>query len=91
MCLRLLLTEARRLCSALPLFQASLNEAACELEIPFGLGANHLQLMAYQRSFNSKLARLLDRTLPMIYYTPEDGAVARLSGSRLSVASDVSF
>ena len=46
----------------------SLNEAAAELEHPFGLGANHLQLTAYQRQFNSKLAHLFDQTIPQLGY-----------------------
>ena len=49
----------------------SLNEAAAELEHPFGLGANHLQLTAYQRQFNSKLAHLFDQTIPNLGYIPK--------------------
>ena len=46
----------------------SLNETAAELEHPFGLGANHLQLTAYQRQFNSKLAHLFDQMIPELGY-----------------------
>ena len=42
----------------------SLNEVARELEHPFGLGANHLPLVAYQDQLNSKLARMLDVRIP---------------------------
>ena len=53
----------------------SLNETAAELEHPFGLGANHLQLTAYQRQFNSKLAHLFDQTIPQLGFvrTRDDG------------------
>ena len=36
-----------------------------------GLGANHLQLTAYQRQFNSKLAHLFDQTIPQLGYVPK--------------------
>ena len=49
----------------------SLNEAAAELEHPYGLGANHLALTAWQRAFNSKLARLLNSRTPKLGYEPE--------------------
>jgi len=49
----------------------ALNETAAELEHPFGLGANHLQLTAYQRQFNSKLAHLFDQTIPQLGYVPK--------------------
>ena len=49
---------------------SALNETAIELEHPFGLGANHLALTAYQRQFNSKLARLFDQTIPHLGYRP---------------------
>ena len=49
----------------------ALNETAAELEHPFGLGANHLQLTAYQRQFNSKLAHLFDQTIPQLGYAPK--------------------
>jgi hypothetical protein len=48
----------------------ALNETAAELEHPFGIGANHLQLTAYQRQFNSKLAHLFDQTIPQLGYIP---------------------
>ena len=48
----------------------ALNETAAELEQPFGLRANHLFLTAYQRQFNSKLARLFDQTIPQLGYLP---------------------
>jgi len=48
----------------------ALNEAAREIEHPFGLGANHLALCAYQRQFNSKLARLFDQSIPSLGYVP---------------------
>mmetsp|Transcript_41512 Transcript_41512/g.109497 ORF Transcript_41512/g.109497 Transcript_41512/m.109497 type:complete len:563 (-) Transcript_41512:102-1790(-) len=48
----------------------ALNEAAAELEQPFGLRANHLYLTAYQRQFNAKLARLFDQTCPALGYMP---------------------
>jgi len=51
----------------------ALNEAAREIEHPFGLGANHLALTAYQRQFNSKLARLFDQTIPQLGYMPGGG------------------
>ena len=35
------------------------------------LGANHLQLTAYQRQFNSKLAHLFDQTIPQLGYAPK--------------------
>ncbi|KAL1495587.1 hypothetical protein AB1Y20_016948 [Prymnesium parvum] len=46
----------------------ALNEAARELEMPFGLDANDLNLTAYQRDFNEKLAQLLDQTVPELGY-----------------------
>ena len=58
------------LCFFVILGYTALNETACELEHPFGLGANHLYLTAYQRQFNSKLARLLDQTIPQLGYAP---------------------
>jgi hypothetical protein len=54
----------------------SLNETAAELEHPFGLGANHLQLTAYQRQYNSKLAHLFDQTVPSLGYIPPAPAAA---------------
>jgi hypothetical protein len=48
----------------------ALNETAAELEHPFGLGANHLNLTAYQKQFNSKLSRLFDQTIPQLGYQP---------------------
>ena len=53
----------------------ALNETAAELEHPFGLGANNLRLTAYQRQFNSKLARLFDQTIPNLGYTPTSQAI----------------
>ena len=55
----------------------SLNETAAELEHPFGLGANHLQLTAYQRQFNSKLAHLFDQTIPQLGYIPKKTAAPK--------------
>ena len=52
----------------------SLNEAAAELEQPFGLRANHLYLTAYQRQFNAKLARLFDQTVPVLGYLPSESS-----------------
>ena len=48
----------------------ALNEAARELEHPFGLGANHLPTVAAQESFNSKVSRLLDLSHPELGYVP---------------------
>ena len=48
----------------------SLNETALELEHPFGLGANHLPVVQYQDTFNSKLSRLLDVTVPELGFVP---------------------
>ena len=54
----------------------ALNETARELEHPFGLGANHLSLCAYQRQFNSKLARVFACSeprallLPALWWSP---------------------
>ena len=48
------------LCFFICLGYMALNEAARELEHPFGLGANHLPVVAYQEAFNSKVARLLE-------------------------------
>ena len=48
----------------------ALNEAARELEHPFGLGANHLPVVAYQEGFNSKIARLLELSQPELGYMP---------------------
>jgi len=62
----------------------SLNETAAELEHPFGLGANHLQLTAYQRQFNSKLAHLFDQTIPQLGYIPKGGKPAALSNARVT-------
>ena len=52
----------------------ALNETARELEHPFGLGANHLPVVAYQEAFNSKIARLLDLTSPELGYVPPVGS-----------------
>ena len=46
----------------------ALNETARELEMPFGLDANDLNLVEYQRDFNQKLAQLLDQTVPELGY-----------------------
>ena len=59
----------------------ALNETAAELEHPFGLGANHLQLTAYQRQFNSKLAHLFDQTIPTLGYLPKSN-VPMAAGAR---------
>ena len=59
------------LCFFVMLGYWSLNETAIELEHPFGLGANHLPVVAYQSSFNAKLARALDVTVPDMGYTTE--------------------
>lgn len=48
----------------------ALNEAARELEHPFGLGANHLPVVSYQESFNSKVSQLLDLNQPELGYLP---------------------
>ena len=63
-----------------------------ELEQPFGLGANHLQLTALQRQFNSKLARFLDQTTPPLGYlppvtSPAESAASTRTASCLSTAS----
>ena len=61
--------RARRARSSSPLCfftsigYVSLNETARELEMPFGLDANDLNLTEYQRDFNHKLAQLLDQTV----------------------------
>jgi len=46
----------------------ALNETARELEMPFGLQANDLNLTEYQTDFNTKLASLLDQTIPALGY-----------------------
>ena len=51
---------------------SGLNEAARELEHPFGLGANHLPLLNYQSAFNHKVAALLDRSIPDPGYSALD-------------------
>jgi len=58
------------LCFFVCLGYMSLNEVARELEHPFGLGANHLPVVAYQDSLNSKLSRLLDLWQPELGYIP---------------------
>lgn len=70
------------LCFFACLGYVSLNEAASELENPFGLGANNLRLVAHQRQFNSKLARLFDQTVPTLGYRPRKNIA-------LSVTSEV--
>jgi len=47
---------------------AGLNETARELEMPFGLDANDLNLVEYQAEFNDKLVVLLDQTIPELNY-----------------------
>jgi hypothetical protein len=59
----------------------ALNETARELEHPFGLGANHLRVIAYQKQFNSKLVRLLDQTVPELGYGPPNQIGKGRSGS----------
>ena len=54
----------------------ALNEAASELEQPFGLGANHLLLTSYQRQFNSKLVTLLATLVPDLGYNLGDNVAA---------------
>ena len=46
-----------------------------------GLGANHLRTVAYQAQFNSKLARLLDQTIPTLGYRPPPYPAAATRGS----------
>jgi len=60
------------LCFFVTLGYVALNETASELENPFGLGANHLRLVAYQAQFNSKMARLLNQTIPALGYRPPE-------------------
>ena len=67
------------LCFFVMLGYWSLNETAIELEHPFGLGANHLPVVAYQSSFNAKLARALDVTVPKMGYTTEGVSVRKVS------------
>ena len=51
------------LCFFTSIGYVSLNETARELEMPFGLDPNDLNLTEYQRDFNHKLAQLLDQTV----------------------------
>jgi len=46
----------------------ALNETARELEQPFGLDANDHTLTEWQKDFNSKLAGLLDLSVPDLGY-----------------------
>ena len=46
----------------------AMNETARELEMPFGLDPNDLNLTEYQRDFNDKLVQLLDQTIPNLGY-----------------------
>ena len=48
----------------------ALNEVAREIELPFGIGANCLPLVAYQTDFNSKLCQLLDVDVPSFGLEP---------------------
>ena len=61
---------AGALCFFVCLGYMALNETARELEHPFGFGANHLPVVAYQEAFNAKIARLLDLTVPELGYLP---------------------
>ena len=54
----------------------ALNEAARELELPFGLGANHLPVVSYQEAFNSKISRLLDLNHPELGYLPTSASAS---------------
>ena len=58
------------LCFFICLGFMALNETARELEHPFGIGANHLPVVAYQEAFNSKVARLVHLTFPDLGYVP---------------------
>lgn len=49
-----------------------------QLEMPFGLDANDLNLMEYQRDFNEKLAQLLDQTVPELGYQDYVSRVSRM-------------
>jgi len=62
----------------------SLNETALELEHPFGLGANHLPVVQYQDTFNSKLSRLLDVTVPELGFVPM-GCTTFSNGAKVPV------
>jgi hypothetical protein len=50
----------------------ALNETARELEQPFGLEANDLDVVTYQKEYNSKLSALLDLTIPELGYMDHD-------------------
>jgi len=47
----------------------ALNETARELEQPFGLDANDLELTLFQKDFNNKLAQLFDLSAPDLGYS----------------------
>jgi len=62
----------------------SLNEVARELEMPFGLDANDLNLPEYQRDFNQKLAMLLDQSVPELGYQDTEENAEKLLRKSLS-------
>ena len=82
-----------------PASDTALNETARELEMPFGLDPNDLNLCEYQRDFNDKLVQLLDQTIPDLGYqstrlqpgesTREVASPAAVSGAAKRVEDEV--
>lgn len=56
-----------------------LNEVARELELPYGLGANHLPVVAYQEGLNRKISRLLDLARPKLGYASSRAPVTTIT------------